>query len=178
MIPKLETPRLVMRPFNTSDFDVFAPFYASEQSRFVAGPDATLAVTWRRLASYAGCWQLRGFGKFVVEEKTSGKAVGIVGPWFPEGWPEPEIGWTILPEFQGRGYATEATCRALTFAYGNLQWQTAMSAIFPGNEPSFKLAAKLGARRDGTFEFSPFGKLEVLRHLPPQEFSLLAVNLQ
>ncbi len=113
MIPVLETKRLILRSFQPGDFEQFADFYGSEASRFVAGPEARTA-TWRRIASYAGSWFLRGFGKFAVEEKASGRAVGIVGPWYPEGWPEPEIGWTILPEFQRRGYAIEAAVRSIT----------------------------------------------------------------
>jgi RimJ/RimL family protein N-acetyltransferase len=176
VIPTLETPRLTLRAFGASDFEAFAPFYGSEASRYVAGPEARPA-TWRRIASYAGSWFLRGFGKFVVEEKASKRAVGIVGPWYPEGWPEPEIGWTILPEFQRRGYAIEAAARAIAFAYDELKWPTAMSAIFVGNEPSFQLADKLGAKRDGSFEFKPYGVLEVLRHLPPAEFRAHSARL-
>jgi RimJ/RimL family protein N-acetyltransferase len=169
VIPVLETERLILRGFQPGDFESFADFYGSEASRFVAGPEPR-AATWRRIASYAGCWALRGFGKFAVEEKASGRAVGIVGPWYPEGWPEPEIGWTILPEFQRRGYAAEAAARCIAFAYDDLGWPTAMSAVFPANEPSFKLAGRLGARRDGSFEFKPYGMLEICRHLPPAEF--------
>ncbi len=113
---------------------------------------------------------LRGYGKFVVEEKASGRTVGIVGPWYPEGWPEPEIGWTMLPEFQGRGYASEAATRAIAFAYDELGWTTAISAIFPGNDRSFRLADRLGARNEGSTEIKPYGDLEIYRHLAPREF--------
>jgi len=169
MTPRLETERLVMRVFAPGDVETFAGFYASEASAFVGGPEDRVA-TWRRIASYAGCWMLRGFGKFVVEEKASGQTVGIVGPWYPEGWPEPEIGWTILPAYQGRGYASEAAARAIAFAYQQLGWSTAISAIFPGNERSFKLANRLGARHQGATEIKPYGELEIYRHLAPREF--------
>jgi RimJ/RimL family protein N-acetyltransferase len=169
MTPRLETERLAMRGFAPGDVESFAGFYASEASRFVGGPEDRVA-TWKRIAAYAGSWMLRGYGKFVVEEKASGRTVGIVGPNYPEGWPEPEIGWTVLPEFQGRGYAGEAAKRALAFAYDQLGWTTAMSAIFPGNERSFKLAERLGAQHEGAKEVKPYGLLEVYRHLPPAEF--------
>lgn len=169
MIPRLETGRLVLRPFAPGDVESFADFYASEASRFVGGPEDRVS-TWRRLASYAGCWMLRGYGKFVVEDKSTGRPIGIVGPTYPEGWPEPEIGWTILPEFQGRGYAREAAQRAIAFAYGELGWATAISAIFPGNQQSFRLAERLGARHEGSAEIRPYGALEIYRHLPPREF--------
>jgi RimJ/RimL family protein N-acetyltransferase len=177
VIPTLETERLILRGFGPDDFESFAAFYGSEAARFVGGPEERFA-TWRRIASYAGCWALRGYGKFVVEEKASGSAIGIVGPWYPEGWPEPEIGWTVLPAFTGRGYATEAAARSLAFAYDELGWTTAMSAIFPGNERSFRLAERLGARHDGSFEFKPYGALEIYRHLPAAEFRARSARLQ
>lgn len=177
MTPTLETTRLVMRGFAPGDVETFADFYASDASRFVGGPENKVA-TWRRISAYAGCWFLRGYGKFVVEEKASGRTVGIVGPNYPEGWPEPEIGWTLLPEFQGRGYAGEAARRAITYVYDELGWNTVMSAIFPGNERSFALARKLGAVDEGLKEVPPYGSLYVYRHLPPREFRAKAGTLQ
>ena len=176
-IPRLETERLVLRGFAPGDVERFAGFYASEAARFVGGPEERVA-TWRRIAGYAGCWMLRGYGKFVVEEKAGGAVVGIVGPWYPEGWPEPEIGWTLLPEFQGRGYAAEAATRALSYAYDELGWTTAISAIFPGNERSFRLAERLAARHDGAIEIKPYGMLEIYRHLSPADFRAHHARLQ
>ncbi len=171
MIPRLETERLVLRGFAPGDVERFVGFYASDAARFVGGPEDGVK-TWHRIAAYAGCWALRGYGKFVVEEKASGEAIGIVGPTYPEGWPEPEIGYTILPAYHGRGYATEAAARSLAYAYDELGWTTAMSAIFPGNERSFRLSERLGARREGAVEIKPYGMLEIYRHLPPEEFRM------
>ena len=169
MIPVLETGRLVLRGFKPEDFDPFAAFYASEASRFVGGPEQR-GIAWRRFASYAGSWLLRGYGKFVVEDKASGRTAGIVGPWYPEGWPEPEISWTLLSEFEGRGIAFEAAGRSLLYAYDELGWKTAISCIAAGNDRSVKLAERLGARREGDVEVKWLGVLQVYRHLPPEEF--------
>ena len=169
MIPALETKRLLLRSFKPGDFESFVGFYGSDASRFVGGPEDR-AATWKRLAVYAGCWAIRGFGKFVIEDKAKGITMGIVGPSHPEGWPEPELGWTILPEFEGHGYAAEAAARAIAFVYDDLGWTTVMSAIFPGNLRSFKLAERLGARHEGAAEIKPYGMLEIYRHLPAAEF--------
>lgn len=177
MIPTLETPRLTLRAFQPGDVEAFAGFYASEASRFVGGPE-DLVSTWKRIAAYAGCWSLRGYGKFVVVDKATGRAVGIVGPTYPEGWPEPEIGWTVLPEFEGRGYAAEAAARAISYAYDDLGWTTVMSAIFPGNDRSSRLATRLGAHHEGAVEVKPFGALEIWRHLPPPEFRAHFARMQ
>lgn len=177
MIPTLHTRRLTLRAMKPEDFEPFAAFYATDASRFVGGPEERPAA-WRRMAAYAGSWALRGHGKFVVEEKASGRVAGIVGPWYPEGWPEAEISWTILPEFAGRGYATEAAARSLAFAYDELGWQTAISVIAPENERSIRLAERLGARHEGKAEARPYGLLDVYRHLPAEEFRAQSARLQ
>ncbi len=177
MIPTLETERLVLRGFVPGDVEAFAGFYASEASRFVGGPE-DLVSTWKRIAAYAGCWALRGYGKFVVEEKQTGRPAGMAGPWFPEDWPEPELSWTFLPEFQGRGYATEAAARSLAFAYDELGWTTAISAIAPGNHRSIRLAERLGAHREGSTEVDSVGALDIYRHLPPSDFRAHLARMQ
>jgi ribosomal-protein-alanine N-acetyltransferase len=94
----------------------------------------------------------------------------MAGPWYPEDWPEPELSWTFLPEFQGRGYAMEASARSLAWAYDELGWATAISAIAPGNDRSVRLAQRLGARHEGATEVGSFGALDIWRHLPPADF--------
>lgn len=169
MTPVLETEHLRLRGFAPGDFESFVDFYASDAARYVGGPEDRVA-TWRRLAAYAGSWMLRGFGKFVAEEKTTGQAVGIVGPTFAEGWPEPEMGYTILPAFHGRGYATEAAVRCIAYVYDVLGWKTVMSAIVPGNEASVRFTERLGAVHEGAIAVPPYPRLEIYRHLPPAAF--------
>lgn len=167
MIPRLETERLILRGIESGDYEPFAAFAASDAAHFVGGSRDRPAA-WRSLATIAGSWTLRGYGEFAVEEKATGLLAGIVGPWFPEGWPEEEIGWIVFPQFQGKSYAGEAAARALAFAYGELGWTTAVSCIDDANLPSIRVAEKLGATRDGQAEFKPYGMMPVYRHLPPE----------
>lgn len=169
MTPTLETERLILRGIEPDDYEPFATFLASDAARFVGGSKDRPAA-WRSLATIAGSWTLRGYGEFAVAEKLSGRLVGIIGPWFPEGWPEEEIGWIVFPEFQGKGYAAEAAICALAFAYRDLGWTTAVSCIHDDNLASRRVADKLGATRDGEAEFKPYGLMPVYRHLPPQDF--------
>jgi RimJ/RimL family protein N-acetyltransferase len=73
----------------------------------------------------------------------------MTGPWFPEGWPEQEIGWSLWSaEAEGRGFALEAAQAARGYAYGDLGWPTAVSYIRPENRRSIALAQRLGAVLD------------------------------
>ena len=146
MITELETERLLLRQFKNDDFEPLAEMMADEtQMRFLGGT-SDRHRSWRRFASLIGHWSLRGFGFFALEEKASGKFLGWTGLWFPDGWPEREIGWTLLPLATGNGFATEAAERVRRHAYEDLGWKTAISLIAKQNQPSIKVAERLGAK--------------------------------
>lgn len=165
-IPVLETERLILRENRESDFEAEAAFFETDASRFVGGPRKP-HQTWRGLAMMAGHWQLRGYGFWGVEEKATGTYLGRVGLWFPHGWKEREIGWTLMPAATGKGYATEAALAARAYAYDVLGWDTAISQIDPANEASKKVARRLGATFETTYDDPEYGPIEVWRHLAP-----------
>lgn len=165
--PVLRTARLVLRAPVLADFEAFVAYQASDRSRYTGGP-MTRELAWRAFGHLAGHWVLRGWGPFVVERE--GQALGTVGPFHPEGWPEPEIAWTMwAPAAEGRGYAFEAAQAARAFAYGSLGWTTAISMIDPANDRSIALARRMGCRPDGTFTHERFGPCHIWRHPAPQE---------
>jgi len=147
-VPSLDTPRLRLRQFAEADFDDYAALCAdAEVMRYVSdqGP-LSREDAWRQLAMLAGHWSLRGYGMWAVEELASGAFVGRVGLHYPEGWPEPEIGWALAHRYWGRGYAFEAATAALRVAFATLDWARAVSLISPPNLRSIRLAERLGAR--------------------------------
>jgi RimJ/RimL family protein N-acetyltransferase len=103
------------------------------------------ALAWRNMAAIIGHWEIRGYGFFSVESKATGEWIGRVGPWNPEGWPEPEIGWTISPDHWGKGYATEAAQVSLRYAFDVLGWKRVIHVILTGNERSIAVAERLGS---------------------------------
>ena len=106
--PTLETSRLLLRPPAFDDFEPWAALLADpEAARFIGGAQGR-AAAWRNLALMTGAWALQGFSNFSVIEKASGRWIGRAGPWHPEGWPGPEVGWAFDRSAWGRGYATEA----------------------------------------------------------------------
>lgn len=167
-IPTLETERLIMRAPREADFEAEAEFFASEASKFVGGP-LRPDETWRMVATLLGHWSMRGYGFWGVEEKDTGIYVGHVGLWCPFGWPEPEIGWTLMNNATGKGYATEAAQASRTYAYDALGWETSISLIDPQNAGSKAVAERLGARFESIYEHPKFGTMEVWRHPGPAD---------
>ena len=104
---RIETERLLLRPPRAEDFEPWAEFMADpEAARWIGGP-LSRAMAWRGFLTVAGAWEIQGFGMFSVLERDTGAWVGRLGPWMPEGWPGPEVGWGIVRSRWGRGYATE-----------------------------------------------------------------------
>ncbi|MEM6712376.1 MAG: GNAT family N-acetyltransferase [Pseudomonadota bacterium] len=165
-IPTIETERLILRGWKEADVDPYFEMYGDEHNaRFVGGHFTRRDQAWRRVAEYVGQWQMRGYAMFAVEEKASGEFVDCCGPHFPDGWPEPEIGWGLRISFQGKGYATEAAMASLIYAYTELGLTTAMSLIDPLNTSSAMVAMRLGAKYETNKEVTGF-TADVYRHRP------------
>jgi len=162
-IPRIETERLILRAPAETDFPAFAAFYGSERARFVGGP-ITPELAWRMLAMETGHWALRGYGRWIAEEKTSGAPVGMIGLFNPEGWPEIEIGWDLFNGFEGKGYATEAARAARSHAYDVLGLPAVMSLVKPANTASARVAERLGARLEDQFLHERHGPMNLWRH--------------
>lgn len=150
--PQLETERLILRLPQLSDFDAYAAFMASERASFVGGP-LERDMSWRNLGHMVGHWVLRGYGLFVITDKLDGRPLGMAGMLNPEGWPEPELGWSLWEvSSEGKGIAREAVEAARAYAYGTLGWTTAISLIAPDNLASAGLARRLGAAPERAWE--------------------------
>lgn len=149
----LETERLILRMWREDDFEDYARICADpEVMRFLGGKPFTRLESWRHMAFIVGHWQLRGYGHWAVEEKSSGRFIGRLGLLYPTGWPGFEIGWTIERESWGKGYATEGAHRVLAFAFTEMDKGHVISLIHPENKASIKVAEKLGEKVEGETE--------------------------
>ena len=169
-MPTLETERLILRTWKPEDVEcVHAVFSDEENAKYIGGTKPRWQA-WRHFAMIIGHWNLHGFTQFAIETKDTRATVGFAGPWFPEGWSEPEIGYSLVPDAHGQGFATEAAIATLKYAYQDLGWKTAISSIDEHNDGSKHVARKMGAifeNRTMLFEEFP---AETWRHLPPEQF--------
>jgi RimJ/RimL family protein N-acetyltransferase len=147
---ELETERLRFRMFSVDDFATYEKWCADVNvMRYIGGKTLDRFLAWRHLSNLVGHWGLLGYGYYAVEEKATGNFIGRVGYTNHPGWPGFELGWTIAPEYQGRGYATEAARMLLRYAFEQLDQPHVISLIHPDNTPSRKVAEKLGERIEG-----------------------------
>ncbi|MGY3584746.1 RimJ/RimL family protein N-acetyltransferase [Bradyrhizobium sp. USDA 4341] len=156
--PVIETSRLILRPWRASDI--------ADNTKMLSDPETARLITldhqpvtselkgWRNAAVISGHWALHGFGMFAVEEKSSSRYIGRVGPYYPPEWPGFEVGWGIAKEYRGKGYAVEAARAAIDFVFANFTVDRIIHCIDPANVASQAVARRLGAVNEGP------GKLE------------------
>lgn len=169
--PVVATERLILRAPKSGDYPHWRACAMSDRARYIGGPlDDQQA--WRSMCHMTGHWVHRGYGMFIWHLKGDDTPLGMTGPWFPETWPEQEIGWTVWnPAAEGKGLAHEAAVAARRFAYTVLGWHTAVSYIHPENIRSIALAERLGARPDS--QAKPMGSdpCLVYRHPAPKDLA-------
>lgn len=164
---RLETDRLILRLFVDDDWRALHEHFSdADCTRFTFRRALTEAGSWRAMASMAGHWQLRGYGPYAVEEKSTRTVLGTVGPWYPLEWPEPEIKWALARRHWGKGYASEAVRAVQRMAHERLPDMSLISLIDSQNAASIRLALAVGATLERELEFagSPF---HIYRHPGP-----------
>lgn len=149
--PRIETARLILRPFRRDDFNAFCAMLADpEIGRFIGGVVTDRSAAWEKFTRAPGFWALLGYGIWMVEEKSSGRIAGNVGfgdfqraiePPLPE---VPEGAWVLDRWAHGKGYGSEALGAALDWGDNSLPNRGYCCIIDPTNAPSLALARKFG----------------------------------
>jgi RimJ/RimL family protein N-acetyltransferase len=155
MHPILTTERLILRPPLPEDFENWAKFYADEVTMTHLGGVQQRAVAWRTLCTMRGSWDIKGFSMFSMIRRDTGEWIGRTGPWQPEGWPGTEVGWGVMREHAGKGYAREAAVASINYVFDVLGWDEVIHTINPDNKESIALAERLGAYNRGPTQLVP-----------------------
>jgi RimJ/RimL family protein N-acetyltransferase len=158
--PMIETERLLLRPWRSDDIELNTAMLSDPgTARFITvdgKPVVDEMTGWRHAVVMAGHWTLHGAGMFAVEERSSGKFAGRVGPWLPPAWPGFEVGWGIASEFRGKGYASEAARASIDWAFATFELERIVHCIDRENVASQGVARRLGA--------SPEREVELFGH--------------
>lgn len=160
-----ETDRLILRHWQDSDRAPFARMNADtavmEFMPTVLTREQSDAFADRIEAHF----QQHGFGLCAVELRSDRAFLGFIGflvPAFEAHFtPCVEIGWRLLPEYWGRGLATEGARRMIVYASEELSLETLVSFTVPANARSRRVMEKLGMTHDPADDFDhpriPFG---------------------
>jgi [ribosomal protein S5]-alanine N-acetyltransferase len=94
-------------------------------------------------AAYRTC----GFGLYAVQLKSAPLPIGLCGLVKRDFLASPDLGFALLPEYVGYGYATEAARAVIAYAHATLGIEQLYAIVQPGNERSVSLLERLGFKR-------------------------------
>lgn len=153
---RIETERLVLRPFEARDAAAFAALNADARVRRHFPDVLTAEESAEQMARMQARQAADGFAFGVVERRADGAFLGMAGlatiSFHAPGLPRVEIGWRFAAEHWGHGYATEAAraCLAWGFARG-MDRIVAFTAV--DNLPSQAVMARAGMERAARLDF-------------------------
>ena len=149
MKTRLETDRLILRPFTLDDVNAAYDMDRDpEVSRYTheQGVQSKEEMRQRLRQNVISDYQKHGFGRFAVEEKSSGDFIGFAGLKYLPRMDEVDIGYRFVRRCWGRGIATEAGEAVLDFGWGNLGLKRIIGLVVTENPASIRVLEKLGLR--------------------------------
>jgi ribosomal-protein-alanine N-acetyltransferase len=152
----LTTARLCLREFTLDD----APFVLRivNEPSWLEGigdrgvrtlDDARAYLTNGPLAMYAR----HGFGLWAVELRGGNAPLGMCGLVRRDALPDVDLGYALLPEHCGRGYAREAAAGCLAHARERLGLGRVIAITAPDNAASQRVLVAVGMRAEGSIDY-------------------------
>ncbi len=143
----LETERLVLREIDENDTAFIIRLVNSPGWLQYIGNkqiyDTVSALAYIRNGpqkSYA----VNGFGLYLAETRNSNEPIGMCGIIKRDGLENADIGFALLPEYTGKGYALEMAQATLLFANNRLGLKKITAITTQDNQSSISLLGKLG----------------------------------
>lgn len=147
MVMPFETPRLRVREMTVSDASFigtllnqpsFLQYIGDRGVRTDA--DAAAFIESRYRQSYRD----HGYGLYVVEARPSAIPLGICGFVRRPALHDPDLGFALLPEHEGQGFAFEAAAAVLEFGRRTLGLTRVLAVVQADNVRSRALLERLG----------------------------------
>lgn len=148
------TDRLKIRKYTLADANfLFHLINSPKWKRFIGDrgvnslKDAEVYIREKYLSAY----EEYGFGAYICERRLDSVIVGTCGFYKRPNLDHPDIGFALLPEHEGKGYAYEAASGLMKYGKEYLNISEIYGITLPKNEASIKLLKKLGLSLTGSF---------------------------
>lgn len=180
---RLHTERLCLRMSTSEDAEVLYDLFSDVGVMHALGKEPIASLEEARAATEDGIaeWRTRGLGPFILETASQDRrVVGQAGcmifdtrGWTPSTRAEAgthaqlELGWALIREHWGHGYATEAAAAIRDWSHERRPDERLVSLITPDNVRSQRVAERLGAMPAETVTPSDSGRTAVVWRYPP-----------
>ena len=144
----LETERLILRQFELTDAKFIVELVNTPRwiefigDRNIRAQEA--AITYLQNGPMKS-YEENGFGLSMVELK-DGTPIGMCGILRRDTLESPDLGFSFLPQFMGKGYAFEIADATLNYAKTELNLGPILAITVPTNKKSIRLLEKIGLR--------------------------------
>lgn len=148
-----ETERLFLRKMSEADIDsVFVMRSDADVMRYIREPQKREeALSWIKLVSSR--WESEGIGFCSLFLKSTKQFIGWCGLWQLKETGEIEVGYALLKEFWGKGFAVEASQPVLEYGFTKLNLPKIVACANPENKGSRRVMEKLGMSFDHIGEY-------------------------
>jgi RimJ/RimL family protein N-acetyltransferase len=145
---RLETERLILRPFEPGDEEDIHAVYSDPSTFEYLGsePKESIEDTREVLARVEQRLRERGLALGAAVERASGRVIGDCGLQHLEDGEQVEVGYRMGREYRGRGYTTEAARAWLTYGLDTLGLDRIVAVVRPENVASTRVMEKAGMR--------------------------------
>ncbi|CAH0135596.1 GNAT family N-acetyltransferase [Chryseobacterium sp. WG14] len=144
-----ETERLILRPMSLEDKELIFELYNSPKfiryigDRNIKTVDAAEDYIRNKFIPQI---ERLGYGNYLVMTKEGNNKIGGVGIFERDGLDVVDIGYSLLEEFEGQGYAYEAAQKVKAIAMEEFGLSKISAIISKDNLSSQKLIEKLGLK--------------------------------
>ena len=154
----LETDRLILRRY-TLDDAAFILRLVNDPSwlRFIGDKNVHDLDDARRYLREGplDMYERYGFGMYRVEERDSGTPAGMCGLIKRDTLPDVDVGYAFLPEFRGKGYASEAAAAVLELGNRVFGLKRILAITSIDNATSIRVLEKAGMKFECEMQLRP-----------------------
>lgn len=160
---KIETKRLILRTPTRDDFKFLKSMWENgEVMKFVGWPNG-LKQPDKNIYDWIDNCQTKDKLRFVIEDKETARPIGETGYRLDIDYPfaeskksaAPDI--KLIPEFWGKGLATEALSAMIDYIFKNTDVEIVQMAPNVKNEAALALYKKLGFKKIGKSRIDKIG---------------------
>jgi|GEM_PF-217970 ribosomal-protein-alanine N-acetyltransferase len=140
-----ETERLLVRRYTMADEEVFFRLNSdTDVVRYIRPPKSRQESHEFLLQNLAMYEQLPFMGRWAMVDKSSREVIGTFAVFPIDNSSDIQLGYSLLPEHWGKGYATESVLAGRQYAFDNLCTSEIYGITEPANTVSQKILLKCG----------------------------------
>jgi RimJ/RimL family protein N-acetyltransferase len=152
----IETERLLLRPFMLGDEAGVLEFASNTLTQQHTGDIVRTSMEEvKQLIQnvWLHDYDTYGYGRFAVIHKKDNKMIGFNGIKFLKDIDQTDLGYRFLPQYWGKGIATESSTAILKYAFTNFKLAEIIAHVMPENHNSVKVLEKLAFQKTA---FKPY----------------------